>query len=98
MLLNVCLCNDTVAANIRMARSDAREAGLRTSVDTAHSKGREAAPGDTGGRLEGGELQRVSIRLLPKDAPIMIHDAPVEIFASESEPSAQRGIDAVRRR
>ncbi|MBL3585620.1 hypothetical protein JMM61_09570 [Rhodovulum sulfidophilum] len=89
VFLNVCLCNDTVAANIRMARSDAREAGLRTSVDTAHSKGREAAPGDTGGR------QRVSIRPLPKDAPIMIHDAPLAILASESELSVQRGIDAV---
>lgn len=39
VFLNVCLCNDTVAANIRMARSDASEAGLRTSVDTAHSEG-----------------------------------------------------------
>ncbi|BAQ71560.1 ABC transporter permease (plasmid) [Rhodovulum sulfidophilum] len=61
VFLKVCLCNDTVAANIRMARSAAREAGLRTSVDTAHSKGREAAPGDIGGRLEGGERQRVEI-------------------------------------
>lgn len=66
VLLNVCLCNDTVAANIRMARSDASEAGLRTSVDTAHSKGREAAPGDIGGRLEGGELQRVEIASAPE--------------------------------
>ncbi|MBL3610616.1 hypothetical protein [Rhodovulum sulfidophilum] len=39
LLLKVCLCNDTVAANIRMARSDASEAGLRTSVDTTHSEG-----------------------------------------------------------
>jgi len=97
VFLNVCLCNDTVAANIRMARSDAGEAGLRTSVEAAHSKGREAAPGDIGGRLEGGERQRVSIAPAPKDAPIMIHDAPLAILASESELSVQRGIDAVRR-
>ncbi|NDK35735.1 hypothetical protein [Rhodovulum sulfidophilum] len=66
VFLNVCLCDDTVASNIRTACSDASEAGLRTSVDTAHSKGREAAPGDIGGRLEGGELQRVSIAPAPE--------------------------------
>lgn len=72
-----------------MARSDASEAGLRTSVDIAHSKGRGPRPAIPAG----GNGSRS--RPLPKDSPIMIHDAPVAILASESELSVQRGIDAV---
>lgn len=98
VFLNVCLCNDTVAANIRMARSDATEAGLRTSVDTAHSEGAgRLRPAIPAGGLREASCNGSRSRPLPKDAPIMIHDAPLAILASESELSVQRGIDAVRR-
>ncbi|OLS42821.1 hypothetical protein [Rhodovulum sulfidophilum] len=96
VFLNVCLCNDTVAANIRMARSDASEAGLRTSVETAHSEGAgRLRPAISAGGLREASGKGSRSRPLPKDAPIVIHDALLAILASESEPSAQRGLEAV---
>ncbi|MBL3551502.1 hypothetical protein [Rhodovulum sulfidophilum] len=78
-----------------MARSDAGEAGLRISVDIAHSKGRGPRPAIPAGGLREASGKGSRSRPLPKDALIVIHDAPVAILAAESELSVQLGIDAV---
>ncbi|TDX33288.1 ABC transporter ATP-binding protein [Rhodovulum visakhapatnamense] len=103
---DVYLFNDTVAANIRMARPGATEAELRAAAEAAHClefierlpKGWDTPLGDIGGRLSGGERQRISIaRALLKDAPIVILDEPTAALDTESELSVQRAIDALVR-
>ena len=103
---DVHLFNDTVMANIRMARPDATDAEVHAAARAAQCldfidrlpQGWDTPLGDIGERLSGGERQRISIaRALLKDAPIVILDEPTAALDTESERAVQRAIDALVR-
>ncbi|MFW5406597.1 ABC transporter ATP-binding protein [Pectobacterium carotovorum] len=99
---DVYLFDDSVLANIRMARPDASDAEVERAAEAAQCldfiqrlpQGWQTRLGDIGGRLSGGERQRISIaRALLKDAPIVILDEPTAALDTESELAVQRAID-----
>jgi ATP-binding cassette, subfamily B, bacterial IrtB/YbtQ len=103
---DVYLFDDTVLANIRMARPEATDTEVEAAARAAHCldfigrlpMGWHTRLGDIGSRLSGGERQRVSIaRALLKDAPIVILDEPTAALDTESEVAVQQAIDALVR-
>jgi len=100
---DVYLFDDTVRANIHMARPDATREEVEHAARMAHCDFIERLPqgwdtrlGDIGGRLSGGERQRISIaRALLKNAPILILDEPTAALDTESERAVQAAIDAL---
>ncbi len=103
---DVYLFDDTVLANIRMARRDASDAEVEAVARTAHClefiqrlpQGWHTRLGDIGANLSGSERQRISIaRALLKDAPIVILDEPTAALDSENEVAVQRAIDTLVR-
>ncbi len=103
---DVHLFNDSVMANIRMARPEATDAEIHAAARAAQCldfierlpQGWDTPLGDIGERLSGGERQRISIaRALLKDAPIVILDEPTAALDTESERAVQRAIDALVR-
>jgi ATP-binding cassette subfamily C protein CydCD len=77
------LFNDTLRANILIARPEATEADVQLAVDRASLRefvdsipeGLETRVGERGMRLSGGQRQRVAIaRAFLKDAPVLILD------------------------
>lgn len=103
---DVYLFDDTVLANIRMARPEATDDEVEAAARAAQCldfiqrlpQGWHTRLGDIGGRLSGGERQRLSIaRALLKDAPIVILDEPTAALDTESELAVQRAIDALVR-
>jgi len=103
---DVYLFDDTVLANIRMARPDASDAEVEAAARAARCldfierlpQGWDTPLGDIGGRLSGGERQRISIaRALLKQAPIVVLDEPTAALDTESERSVQEAIDALVR-
>lgn len=58
--------------------------------------GYQTRVGDIGGKLSGGEKQRISIaRALLKNAPVIILDEPTAALDTESEVAVQQAIDAL---
>lgn len=103
---DVYLFDDTVLANIRMARPEASEQDVIAAAKAAQCldfierlpHGWQTRLGDIGGRLSGGERQRISIaRALLKQAPIVILDEPTAALDTESELAVQVAIDALVR-
>lgn len=103
---DVYLFDDTVLANIRMARPDADEDEIIEAARAARCtefierlpQGWNTRLGEIGGRLSGGERQRISIaRALLKNAPIVVLDEPTAALDTESELSVQQAIDALVR-
>jgi ATP-binding cassette subfamily B protein IrtB len=103
---DVYLFDDTVRANIRMAKPEASDEEVAAAARAAQClefverlpQGWHTRLGDIGGRLSGGERQRLSIaRALLKDAPIVILDEPTAALDTESELAVQRAIDALVR-
>ncbi len=103
---DVYLFDDTVMANIRMARPSATDEEVEAAARAAHChdfinrlpEGYQTRIGDLGGRLSGGERQRISIaRAMLKDAPIVILDEPTAALDTESEVAVQAAIDALVR-
>ncbi len=103
---DVYLFDDTVLANIRMAKPDASDNEVEAAARAACCldfierlpQGWQTRLGDIGGRLSGGERQRISIaRALLKEAPIVILDEPTAALDTESEVAVQRAIDALVR-
>ena len=101
---DVYLFDDTVLANIRMARPEATDAEVHAAARAAHClefierlpQGWNTRIGETGGRLSGGERQRLSIaRALLKDAPIVVLDEPTASLDTESERAVQRAIETL---
>ncbi|MBQ1784200.1 MAG: ABC transporter ATP-binding protein [Gammaproteobacteria bacterium] len=101
---DVYLFDDSILANIRMARPDASDEQVLAAAEAAQCRafierlpqGWDTRIGDIGGRLSGGERQRISIaRALLKDAPIVILDEPTAALDTESELAVQRAIDAL---
>lgn len=101
---DVYLFDDTILNNIRMGRPDATDQEVEVAARSAwcHEfierlpEGYQTRVGDIGGRLSGGEKQRISIaRALLKNAPIVLLDEPTAALDTESERAVQKAIDAL---
>jgi len=96
------LFQDTIAANIRLARPDADLGAVASAASAAHlaefidslPEGYETLIGEGGARLSGGQAQRLALaRAFLKDAPILIMDEPT----SQLDPVTEsRLADATR--
>lgn len=100
------LFDDTVAANLRLARPDATDAQLADAARAARAhefvmalpKGYDTRIGERGATLSGGERQRLSIaRALLKDAPIVVLDEATAHVDPENEAALQDALSALVR-
>ncbi|MFC1895204.1 ABC transporter ATP-binding protein [Thermodesulfobacteriota bacterium] len=96
------LFNDTIRNNIAYGKADASEAEIIQASKAAYAhdfiqgfpKGFDSLVGELGGRVSGGEKQRLCIaRALLKDAPILILDEATSSLDSESEQIVQKALD-----
>jgi ATP-binding cassette subfamily B protein len=101
---DVYLFDDTVRANIAMARPDATDEEVEAAARAANVHdfvsrlpgGYGTRVGEIGGALSGGERQRISIaRAILKDAPVVLLDEPTAALDTESEVAVQNAIDAL---
>lgn len=99
---DVYLFDDTIRANIALARPDATDADIEAAARAAgiHDfvaqlpEGYDTRVGEIGSALSGGERQRISIaRAFLKDAPIVLLDEPTAALDSTSETVVQEAID-----
>jgi subfamily B ATP-binding cassette protein MsbA len=102
----ICLFNDTIAANIAYGRPDAPRAEIENAAEMAAARdfiealpqGLETVVGERGVRLSGGQRQRVAIaRALLKNAPILLLDEATSALDSESERQVQAGLEQLMR-
>ena len=99
------LFNDTLRANVMIARPEATEAELDAALDhAALSSLIETLPdglgtmvGERGTSLSGGQRQRVAIaRAFLKDAPILILDEATSHLDAVNEAAVRRALDALK--
>jgi ATP-binding cassette subfamily C protein CydCD len=99
------LFNDTLEANIRVARPAASIAELERSLEfsalddlAAHLPQGLATPvGERGASLSGGQRQRVAIaRAFLKDAPVLILDEATSHLDALSEQTVRRALDELK--
>ena len=99
------LFNDTLRANILIARPEASEAELLAAVEHASLSelvaalpdGLESAVGERGTSLSGGQRQRVAIaRAFLKDAPILILDEATSHLDAVNEQAVRRALDLLQ--
>ncbi|OZI39827.1 ABC transporter [Bordetella genomosp. 5] len=100
------LFNDTLAANIRLARPDASDADVQTALHRAAlsefvaalPQGLATPVGERGMQLSGGQRQRISIaRAFLKNAPILILDEATSHLDTLSEVQVRGALDALMR-
>ena len=100
------LFNDTLAANIRLARPDASDAALAEALDQAAlgdfvaglPEGLDTPVGERGVQLSGGQRQRVAIaRAFLKDAPVLVLDEATSHLDAISEAQVRAALDALMR-
>ncbi|MDX1484335.1 MAG: ABC transporter transmembrane domain-containing protein [Alphaproteobacteria bacterium] len=98
----ICLFNDTIAANIAYGSPDAGIADIRRAAETAAAAefiealpdGYDTVLGERGLTLSGGQRQRVAIaRAMLKNAPILLLDEATSALDSESERQVQAGLE-----
>lgn len=96
------LFNDSIFNNIRYGKSDATEKEVIAAAKSAYAydfimrfpKGFNTLVGELGGRLSGGEKQRLCIaRALIKDAPILILDEATSALDTEAEAVVQKALE-----
>ena len=96
------LYNDTVAANLRIAKPEATDDEVVAAAKAARAhgfvsglpQGYETPLGEVGSRLSGGERQRLAVaRALLKDAPIVILDEATAYADPENEVALQAALD-----
>lgn len=98
---DVFLFNDTIEYNIQMGNISASHQNIENAAQLANAHdfilrtpaGYQTSVGDFGGRMSGGEKQRLSIaRAILKDAPILVLDEATSALDSESELEVQKGL------
>jgi ATP-binding cassette, subfamily C, bacterial CydD len=96
------LFNDTVRANIRMARPTASEDEIGQAAKLAGAEefiaqlphGYDTHIGERGARLSAGQAQRIAIaRAFLKDAPLLILDEPTSSLDPKSEILIRQALD-----
>ncbi len=99
---DVYLFDDTIRANLALARPDATDAEIEAAARAANvhdfvdrlPQRYETRVGEIGSALSGGERQRISIaRAILKDAPVVLLDEPTAALDTESEVVVQQAID-----
>ena len=99
------LFNDTLRANILIAKPDASEAELKNAIEGAAlgdliailPDGLNTEVGERGTSLSGGQRQRVSIaRAFLKNAPILILDEATSHLDSVNESEIRRQLDRLK--
>ena len=100
------LFNDTLRANVALARPDADEAAIRRALDRAAladfvaslPDGLDTRVGERGVQLSGGQRQRVAIaRAFLKNAPTLILDEATSHLDAVSEARVREALDALMR-
>lgn len=100
------LFNDTIRNNIRYGKPDASEEEIIAAAKAAYAydfvmsfpKGFDTLVGELGGRLSGGEKQRLCIaRALIKNAPILILDEATSSLDTEAEAVVQKALENLMR-
>ena len=98
------LFNDTLEANIRLARPGASDADLRAAVEQAAlsdfvralPEGLATPVGERGLQLSGGQRQRISIaRAFLKNAPVLILDEATSHLDTLSELQVRRSLQVL---
>ena len=96
------LFNDTLGANIQLARPDASETDLANAIERAAltefvsglPDGLNTPVGERGMRLSGGQRQRVAIaRAFLKDAPVLILDEATSHLDAVSEQMVRSALE-----
>ena len=99
------LFNDTLRANVTIARPGASEEELAAALDHAAlgplirtlPEGLETVVGERGASLSGGQRQRVAIaRAFLKDAPILILDEATSHLDALNELAVRRALDVLK--
>lgn len=99
---DVFLFDDTIENNIWFGNLDRDKSDVKAAAEMANAtkfieatqNGFDSMVGERGGRLSGGEKQRISIaRAIFKDPPILILDEATSALDSASELEVQKGID-----
>jgi ABC-type multidrug transport system fused ATPase/permease subunit len=99
------LFNDSLRANILIARPDASEAELQAAIEHASlselvaalPEGLDSPVGERGTSLSGGQRQRVAIaRAFLKDAPILILDEATSHLDAVNEQAVRRALDVLK--
>jgi len=100
------LFNDSIRNNIRYGNPEATEEEIIAAAKAAYAydyvmnfpKGFDTLVGELGGRLSGGEKQRLCIaRALIKDAPILILDEATSSLDTEAEAVVQKALENLMR-
>ena len=101
------LFNDSLRANIQMARPEAGEAELEEAIRRAAlgdfvaslPRGIDTAVGERGMQLSGGQRQRVAVaRAFLKDAPILILDEATSHLDAINEAAVHGALDDLMRK
>jgi ATP-binding cassette subfamily B protein len=100
------LFNDTLRANVALARPDADDAAIRHALEQAAlaafvdslPQGLDTIVGERGVQLSGGQRQRVAIaRAFLKNAPTLILDEATSHLDAVSEAQVRDALDALMR-
>src|SRR5271165_4699654 len=100
------LFNDTLRANVLLARPEAGETAIRRALEQAAladfvaipPKGLDTMVGERGVQLSGGQRQRVAIaRAFLKNAPTLILDEATSHLDAVSEAQVREALDALMR-
>lgn len=99
------LFNQSIRENLKLGKADATDEELWQALELACAAdfvkcmegGLDAMVGERGGRLSGGEKQRISIaRAFLKDAPVLLLDEATSAVDNKSERFIQQAIDQLR--
>ncbi|HEY4044879.1 MAG TPA: ABC transporter ATP-binding protein [Rhodopila sp.] len=98
------LFNDTLAANVRLARPEASDEQVELALSRAAlaefvaglPEGIATRVGERGVQLSGGQRQRIAIaRAFLKDAPVLVLDEATSHLDTISEQAVRRALDAL---
>lgn len=99
------LFNDSIRANLRMAKRDATEEEIREALRAANAEefvdrlpdGLDTVTGERGTQLSGGERQRIAIaRALLRNPPILLLDEATSAVDNETERQIQEALARLR--